>query len=46
MFDPQTAGGLLAALPRDQAVAIIKKHPNVGVSIIGEITEGRGVTFS
>ncbi len=46
MFDPQTAGGLLAALPRDQAVAIIKKHPNVGMSIIGEITEGRGVTFS
>ncbi|AKS44595.1 selenophosphate synthase [Octadecabacter temperatus] len=46
MFDPQTAGGLLAALPRDQAVAITKKFPNVGISIIGEITEGRGVTFS
>ncbi|SMX40167.1 selenide, water dikinase SelD [Octadecabacter ascidiaceicola] len=46
MFDPQTAGGLLAALPRKEAEAIAKKHAASGFAIIGEITDGGGVTFS
>ena len=45
MFDPQTAGGLLAALPRDEADAIAKEVSS-SFTIIGEITNGSGVTFS
>ena len=46
MFDPQTAGGLLAALPREEAEAITKERSSSTFTIIGEITNGSGVTFS
>ncbi|MCW1952155.1 MAG: selenide, water dikinase SelD [Octadecabacter sp.] len=46
MFDPQTAGGLLAALPRDQADAIANGLTPSPFTVIGEITKGSGVTFS
>ncbi len=42
MFDPQTAGGLLAAIPRALA-ARLDGQPDF--YIIGEITQGTGVTF-
>ncbi|MCF2871654.1 selenide, water dikinase SelD [Octadecabacter sp. G9-8] len=42
MFDPQTGGGLLAAMPRDAAENIVDDR----IKIIGEITAGAGVTFS
>ena len=44
MFDPQTAGGLLAAMPMDDAVKAAK-NSELPVTIIGKITDGSGVTF-
>lgn len=41
MFDPQTCGGLLAAVAPQQVPAL-----NEHVHVIGEITEGFGVVFS
>ena len=38
LYDPQTAGGLLAAVPAPIADAMIKAIP--GAAIIGEITQG------
>ncbi|PJI93109.1 selenophosphate synthase [Yoonia maricola] len=42
LFDPQTAGGLLAAVSARSSVAAFKKLQEVGynAAIIGEITEG------
>ncbi len=39
LFDPQTAGGLLAVVPADQAEALISDL-GPGAAIIGTITEG------
>jgi len=38
LYDPQTAGGLLAAVPADIAETLLKYIP--GAALIGEITAG------
>ncbi len=42
LFDPQTAGGLLAAIPASQVQAALKMLRNAGepAALIGEITKG------
>jgi|WetSurMetagenome_2_1015567.scaffolds.fasta_scaffold67601_3 selenide, water dikinase len=43
LFDPQTSGGLLAAVPGDHAEAFVARLRDKGIeaaAIIGEITEG------
>ncbi len=42
LYDPQTAGGLLAALPREEAVALLAQLAALGYrcAIIGEIVAG------
>lgn len=48
MFDPQTCGGLLAAVPSKQSAAILKKLKTAGydAAIIGTMVEGDVVSFS
>jgi len=43
LFDPQTAGGLLAAVPADQADAMVTQlcEAGYGAARIGELTDGR-----
>ena len=45
LFDPQTSGGLLIALPGDQAAALRAELRELGLpaEIVGELTE-RGET--
>ena len=41
LFDPQTSGGLLGAVPRDQAVLVIEKLKAAGytdAAVVGEVT--------
>jgi selenide,water dikinase len=42
LFDPQTAGGLLAAVPGDQAADLLARLTDAGeqAAIIGQVTEG------
>lgn len=48
LFDPQTAGGLLAAIPENQHEPTMKRLENAGyaASLIGEITAGGGIKVS
>ena len=39
LYDPQTSGGLLAALPEDAAAEVVEKHP--GAYRIGRVVERR-----
>ena len=48
VYDPQTSGGLLAALPADQAPALLTALHTAGVadaSIIGEVLPQEGSTY-
>lgn len=47
MYDPQTAGGLLAAIPMDQAYATLSTLRAAGLPAerIGKMTEGAGVVL-
>ena len=43
LFDPQTSGGLLLALPKDEADALVDALRQAGIeaaSRIGEVVEG------
>ena len=46
LFDPQTAGGLLAAVAKADAKTLLHDLQSAGYSaaIIGEITDGTGIT--
>ncbi|NOR61755.1 MAG: bifunctional NADH dehydrogenase FAD-containing subunit/selenide, water dikinase SelD, partial [Rhodobacteraceae bacterium] len=46
LFDPQTAGGLLAAIPAAQAGSTLTQLKNIGIPAaqIGEITAKTGIT--
>ncbi|MBY6202200.1 selenide, water dikinase SelD [Maritalea mobilis] len=47
-FDPQTAGGLLAALPEADATKVLPRIRALGhdAAIIGVVTEGAGITLA
>jgi selenide,water dikinase len=42
VLDPQTSGGLLAAVSRDDAEALVRRLP--GAAIVGHVTEGKAGT--
>jgi hydrogenase maturation factor len=46
-LDPQTSGGLLFALPKDQAEILVKNLNNQDhtAAVIGEITQNPGFDF-
>jgi selenide,water dikinase len=48
VFDPQTAGGLLAAVPEKRAEAVVAALIGAGFDAaqIGVVTEGPGIVFS
>jgi selenide,water dikinase len=41
LFDPQTSGGLLVSLPREQAVAVLQEIELLGLScgLVGTVTQ-------
>jgi selenide,water dikinase len=45
LYDPQTSGGLLVAVPEEQASALVSSLEERGVSgvVVGEVVEGHGV---
>ena len=48
LFDPQTAGGLLAAIPAPKAKSTLSQLTDIGMpaAIIGEITAKKGIALS
>ncbi len=46
MFDPQTAGGLLAAIPDGASVVAALRAEGFEAAVIGRITEGSQITMS
>ena len=45
LYDPQTSGGLLVAVPEDQVSALVSSLERYGVpgAVVGEVVEGSGV---
>ncbi len=45
LFDPQTSGGLLLAVPADRIDAFLEEAPTQGISIweVGEVVSGEGI---
>ena len=45
LYDPQTSGGLLVAVPQDRAAAFVRSLDEHGVSgaVVGDVVEGSGV---
>ena len=41
-LDPQTSGGLLAAVPADQAEGLVRRLP--GAAVVGRVTDGKAGT--
>ncbi len=48
LYDPQTSGGLLFAVPKERAVAVESGFAREGLPVwrVGEITKGQGVTVA
>ncbi len=48
LYDPQTSGGLLFAVPKERAVAVESGFDREGLPVwrVGEITKGQGVTVA
>ena len=45
LFDPQTSGGLLVALPEEQAASLVEDLRRIGApaAIVGEVTDGEDI---
>jgi selenide,water dikinase len=45
LYDPQTSGGLLVAVPPEEAPAFVRSLDNYGASgdVVGEVVGGHGV---
>jgi selenide,water dikinase len=45
LFDPQTSGGLLIAVPQEQANALARELKSRSVSywIVGDVVQGKGI---
>lgn len=45
LFDPQTSGGLLVALPKEQAAALVEDLRRVGApaAVVGEVTDSEDI---
>ena len=45
LFDPQTSGGLLVALPKEQAAALVEdlRRGGAPAAVVGEVTDGEDI---
>ena len=45
LFDPQTSGGLLVALPDGQAAALVEDMRRIGApsAVVGEVTDSEDI---
>jgi selenide,water dikinase len=48
LFDPQTSGGLLVAVPQERSVTFVRsleKH-GAAAAVVGEVIEGSGIRIT